>query len=126
MNRRIQIRVLSRAAFAFALLLTLYFTTTANEPGIASVINDKVSHALAFLVLAFLGDISFPQARFVLPIACGLAAYGMLIECIQYFLPYRSFSLLDFAADLLGISVYFISQPFLLRYERFRQIKIQD
>ena len=118
-----QIRVLFRIVFAIALLVTLYFTTTAGEPGLASVINDKVAHALAFLLLTLLADISFPEARFSLRITYGLAAYGMLIECIQFFLPYRSFSLLDFAADLLGIGVYFIFLPLLQRMQCFRRIK---
>jgi VanZ family protein len=40
------------------------------------------------------------------------AFYGALMECIQYFLPYRSFSIADMAANTLGAAVlagvYFI------------------
>ena len=92
----------------------------------ASVINDKVAHAMAFLLLALLADVSFPEPRFRLRIFCALAAYGMLIECIQFFLPYRSFSLLDFLADLLGIGAYYIFLPLLQRLDYFYRIKLDE
>ncbi len=34
-----------------------------------------------------------------------LATFGLVIEVVQYFLPYRIFSLIDFTADLVGIIV---------------------
>jgi len=36
-------------------------------------------------------------------VAPGLLAYGMLIECIQWLLPWRQFSLGDWAADAAGV-----------------------
>ena len=35
-----------------------------------------------------------------------LLAFGLFIEVVQYFLPYRQFSLLDLAADGIGIWLY--------------------
>jgi VanZ family protein len=35
-----------------------------------------------------------------------LLGYGLAIEIIQYILPYRSFSLLDLAADAFGLLAY--------------------
>jgi VanZ family protein len=40
--------------------------------------------------------------RWVLPVLLG---YGLLIECVQWWLPWREFSVLDLAADLVGLLV---------------------
>ena len=42
-----------------------------------------------------------------------LMAFGLLIEVIQYFLPYRTFSLYDLGADAIGVLVYIIWTPVL-------------
>ena len=36
-------------------------------------------------------------------LACLLIAYGIAIECIQFFIPSRSFSVLDIVADTTGV-----------------------
>lgn len=73
---------------------------------LATTINDKVGHIVAFLLLAFLADFSFPNEGFGWSKILPLLGYGLLIEIIQYFLPYRLFSLLDLAADATGLVVY--------------------
>jgi VanZ family protein len=67
---------------------------------------DKTNHSIAFLTLAWLADGAHPgreraAARWAL-----LLGYGLLIELVQHFLPYRAFSWLDFAADGLGALAY--------------------
>jgi VanZ family protein len=47
--------------------------------------------------------------------ALPLFAYGLVIEIVQYHLPYREFSLWDLAADGLGLLIYPISYPLLKR-----------
>ena len=74
-------------------------------------INDKVSHFLAFYVLSLLVDFSFPKYGFVLPKVFALLGYGLLIEIVQYFIPYRTCSLLDLSADGVGIALYWLSVP---------------
>ena len=71
-------------------------------------INDKANHFLAFGALALLGDFSFPVTRFALKKFLWLLSYGVLIECIQYFLPYREASLLDVMADATGLAIYWL------------------
>jgi VanZ family protein len=102
-------------AFRLALVATLIVithlaTTQAEYRGVEDI-NDKVSHILAFYVLCFLEDFSFPRDRFNIFKVISLLGYGLLIEIIQYFLPYRTFSLLDFGADVIGIAIYWLSLP---------------
>ena len=95
-----------RLLFILGIIVTLILTLS-MPIGIAKsgLINDKVAHSVTFLVLAFLyshtlGKQYGYQAIFI------LAAFGFLIEVIQYFLPWRSFSWLDWVADLAGIMAY--------------------
>ena len=81
-----------------------------NYPVVENM-NDKVNHILAFYVLGFLADFSFPGKRFGLSKVLTILGYGLLIEVIQYFLPYRSFSLYDLAADTAGLAIYWLSLP---------------
>jgi VanZ family protein len=106
-------------AFRLALLaaiaaVTHLATTRMNYP-VVEDINDKVNHIFAFYVLALLADFSFPKNGFGPTKALTLLGYGLLIEIIQYFLPYRSSSFFDLAADGAGLFVYWISLPALRR-----------
>ncbi|MCP3674973.1 MAG: VanZ family protein, partial [Gammaproteobacteria bacterium] len=67
--------------------------------------NDKVAHAVTFSVLAFLYSHTLGK-KYGFQAIVLLAGFGILIELIQYFLPWRSFSWLDWVADLVGIFVY--------------------
>jgi len=100
-----------RVALVVTLIITMYLATTQQEFPVIDDTNDKVKHVLAFYVLAFLADYSVPKVRFNLSKGLTILGYGLLIEVIQYFLPYREFSLFDLAADGVGIAVYAFSQP---------------
>ena len=84
---------------------------------------DKANHLLAFVVLLGLLDNAYPAKplwqRKVLP----LLLYGVLIECVQAFLPHREFSLLDVLADGLGLLLYLIVRPLLIAKLPFIQIE---
>jgi VanZ family protein len=98
-----------RLALAVTVIAILHLATTSIEYPVAEDLNDKVSHILAFYVLAFLLDFSVPERPFNLKLAVALLGFGLLIELIQYFIPYRSCSLLDLAADAIGIALYWAS-----------------
>ena len=70
-------------------------------------INDKVQHATAFFLYALLFDLATTRDfwRFQFPFLMG---YGALIEILQYFTPWRSFSLYDWAADATGLVLYWL------------------
>jgi VanZ family protein len=98
-----------------ALIAITHLATTRIQYPVVENINDKLNHILAFYVLALLVDFSFPQDKFVVSKVLALLGFGLLIEVIQYFLPYRTFSLYDLAADGGGLTVYWFSLP-TLRY----------
>lgn len=73
---------------------------------------DKVEHLLAYgigSILVFRSvrpKLSLKRAA-IISIAAA-SGYGAAIECIQYFLPHRSFSPADAAANTLGAFVFCI------------------
>jgi VanZ family protein len=68
--------------------------------------SDKLNHLIAFAVLAGLADGAYPNRRRDPMRWAPLVAYGLFIEVVQAFLPYRHFSLADLAADALGVLLY--------------------
>jgi VanZ family protein len=104
----------SRLALAAAVAAITWLATTDRAlPELAGV-SDKLNHVLAFLALGLLADRSFPQARFGLAKAVALLAYGVAIEAVQSFLPWREASLPDILADAAGIALYAAARPLFL------------
>jgi len=95
-----------RALLTVALVTILFFSTSSLDHSAAAGVNDKIAHALSFLILAVLSDRSFPGYQYGWKIVLPLIGYGLGIEIIQYFLPERTFSLLDLAADAAGLLAY--------------------
>jgi len=72
-------------------------------PHMATTGWDKSNHALAFLVLAYLGCRAYPDRTAVVFAGCVL--YGGLIEVLQSFTTYRYAEWADLAADAIGVVV---------------------
>jgi VanZ family protein len=107
---------LFRVALFVATLVATRLATAPIEAVPFVGLGDKVLHAGAFLVLAGLLDFSFPATPFGARKFATLLAYGMAIEVVQQFLPYRSFSLLDWLADACGVVLYVVvATPILKR-----------
>lgn len=117
MNRLQETRFTSafRIAFAFTALLVGYLSFGHMEETPIASVNDKLGHAAAFVTLAFLLDFAWPRQAWGAPKLLPLLAYGLLIELVQYFLPYREFSLWDLSADALGLATYPLAFPLLKR-----------
>ena len=92
--------------------ITWLATSKINSPIILSV-NDKLSHIAAFYALALMVDFAFPKYTFNWQKFLMLFLYGLLLEIVQHNLPYRHFSLLDLAADAIGMLAYIVSIPLL-------------
>jgi VanZ family protein len=58
------------------------------------------------MLLCFFLDLSYGSKPVLLKIVF-LSLFGALIEITQYFVPYRSWSFVDFAVDVTGILIYF-------------------
>lgn len=96
-------------------LLVTYLAFGHIEETPVARVNDKLGHSTAFLSLAFLLDFASPRADWGVRKLLPLLAYGLFIEVVQYFLPYRTASLLDLAADGLGLLLYSPTLPLLKR-----------
>jgi len=71
---------------------------------------DKAQHALAFLVLTCLGLLAYPRLGWRM--AASMLAFGITIEFMQYFTGYRYAELSDFLADLVGVTLGFLTMKF--------------
>ena len=76
-------------------------------------LNDKLIHMVVFFVFGFLMDMASSRHPFWLWKGLPLLAYGAGIEMLQYFTPFRSFSMLDLLADFSGILLYFMVRQLL-------------
>ena len=65
---------------------------------------DKWMHGLAFAMLAIWFTGQYARSSYV-RIAIMLLTYGLLIEVVQSFVPYRSAEFADLAADAAGIGI---------------------
>ena len=98
---------LFKIAFYMAIFIGCYMAFTPVDGGIQAKLNDKALHALGFFVMAIIAQLAHPKTGFFI-LTLGLASFGLAIELVQAYLPYRSFSLLDWGADVLGVVIYFI------------------
>ncbi len=80
-------------------------------------ISDKVIHIFVFFGFAVLMDLATERHPFWLWKGLPLLVYGAGIEILQYFSPDRSFSVLDWLADFLGIFLYFLLKIGLLWWD---------
>jgi VanZ family protein len=111
-----------RLLLTLSLLLILLLSTIELENPILTSVNDKLGHVMAFAYLAFLLDFALPDSNFNLLKITPLLGYGLIIEFVQYFLPYRTFSILDMLADGVGIMIYLLIIP-LLKYVPFLKLR---
>ncbi len=111
---------LCRWALSGAVLLICFFAFAPVEDTLVASVNDKLQHFSAFFVLALLLDFAFPRAPYRWRKCLLLVVYGLLIEVVQYFLPWRSFSLLDWAVDIAALLTYGISTPLLKKIPLLR------
>jgi VanZ family protein len=87
-------------------------------PGIGNGLNSGFEkHLAAYFLLSLSIGIYFGTCRFSAPFlraALLAGTFGVLIELVQYFIPYRSCEVLDALADYAGASIPMVS-IFLLR-----------
>ena len=92
--------------FFLSIFVIFYFSVVpaSDIPNIAalSFLTDKAIHFLIFLYLSSLGILSrFKLSNLYLLLA--IFSFGLLIEIIHFYHPYRYFELADLAANSLGI-----------------------
>ena len=106
-----------RGTFFISLILIFYLSLVpASELeyfNSLSFIGDKISHIVIFLYISLLGMFcNFKIKYFVLMVI--IFSFGLTIEIIHYFHPYRYFEWEDLLANFLGIilatSIYYSLQ----------------
>lgn len=66
-------------------------------------VNDKIGHFIAYFTLMFITGLAFwKRKREVMMTLTASISYGIFIEIGQYFVPGRSFSVLDMLANAAG------------------------
>lgn len=98
---------LFKVIFYLALAVGCYLAFSPVDGSFQAKFNDKALHFLGFFVMSLCAQLAHPSVRFSI-LAFGLIGFGLLIEVIQAFLPHRSFSWWDWAADALAVCCYFI------------------
>lgn len=84
-----------------------------NVPG-----NDKLQHAIAYFVCMLCWGQVYRRPVHRLRLAIGFIAMGVLIECLQYFTPTRSFEFLDMVANAAGVITAWLVVTVQLSIER--------
>ncbi|MCB1790490.1 MAG: VanZ family protein [Gammaproteobacteria bacterium] len=96
-----------RLLLGFALCVVTWLALTPHPPALPPVaFADKLGHLSAFVVLALLADLSWPEHRFGFAKWGTLLLYGLAIELLQTQVANRYFELADLAADALGLALY--------------------
>lgn len=118
-------------AWAFVIL---YFATSvpSESSGQAFVANDKIMHFAAFGILAIFLSFSEKFSKLQWPMTISFV-YAAMIEIVQFFIPYRTFDLLDLAAGALGVFAILLVIPDSLKNDtlsnnlnQLRSYKVKD
>ncbi len=97
------LKILSKLSFFICLIVIEYLATAKISFKAPALSWDKANHFIAFFVLYILLSLSY---KLDTKIKCLiLLLFGIQIECVQHFLPFRDFSLLDILADSVGITL---------------------
>ena len=111
---------LFRILLVVAIASITYIALSPRSPDLLNNTWDKMNHAVAFCTLSFLVNHSFPNRPFDYLKVFFIVLYGLALETGQYLLPDRYFSLLDLAANSLGIILYAVLMLFVRKFSFFR------
>ncbi|MGS0683010.1 VanZ family protein [Shewanella sp. 125m-7] len=102
-------------ALAITLILVSYLVFSKPNYYPTGIPNfDKIGHVGSFFVLSYLTFLAFKPKWYTLAVI--LAGYAVFIEIVQSQLSYRSASVADFIADMIGISLFYSTHWIYCRY----------
>ena len=99
---------ISQYSFYICIIAIQYLATTSREIEVVQNSWDKANHFVAFMVLFVLLSFGYKHLNLAKKIMI-LLLFAVQIEIVQYFIPCRSFSLLDIFADIVGIGIGYIT-----------------
>ena len=72
-------------------------------PGVG--LSDKLGHFLAYAALGLTGALGYAGRWRPLAVVLAIVALGLVLECLQLFVPGRTFSGLDIVANIIGTAL---------------------
>ena len=123
------LNILSKNQFKAVFFITVVFilykalSLPSQDPWFDFDHSDKVLHASAFFVLSFLLNRSSSSISKRIRNMFSLLAFGILIEVLQSFTGYRSVSIGDVLADLIGILLFQLTYFLLKSWQVLRRKK---
>ncbi len=112
-----------KIVFFIALSGVLLLALLPNQGGVDTHLSDKANHFIAFFTLSLLLNRASTKLHVRIRNALLLLGFGILIELLQAFLPYRESSILDIVADMVGIVAFQIFFGLYLLYKK-RPVKL--
>ena len=93
----------------FVSIIIVFILSVINAGSITTFKNfsldaDKIVHAIVFFILTYLGLLSrFNISKLTLSLL--IFFFGLFIEIIHFFVPYRFFEYFDLLANLIGVTI---------------------
>ena len=97
------LRVFFQIIFLLLLALYIYLGVISIPRDVLANNKDLLAHAIGYFILIITGFLAYSPRIAWQFLIIGLLLFSLLIECIQYFLPWRSFSWLDMLANGSGL-----------------------
>lgn len=114
-DKYVSILILYRLLFFSAVLVISWLAVMPLEDIPVTTGWDKLNHFVAFASLLLLLDAAYPLISLWKGKLLPLIMYGLAIETLQAFIPYREFSVVDVVANILGLGAYLLLKPWLIR-----------
>lgn len=98
---------ITRETISYAILtgvvaIISYYSLRRPRHDFLHSMSDKMSHLLAYFTLFVVLKFAFPRLGTVKAIVL-CVGYSLLMEFIQYFIPFRQFEMLDMLANTSGV-----------------------
>ena len=106
--------------FPGSLIGYLFYGDFGKQPDlIPNPIGTSINHALAFLYLSILGLINYMRDKSFNQTIIFLISLSIILELSHYFIPNRSFELLDLFGNLVGSLIAILIIVFYKKYKKF-------
>ena len=92
------------ASLFLVFFLSIVPASTIPNFAMLSVLSDKLVHALIYFFLGYIGLLSRFEISEILLIFL-IFSFGLIIEIIHFFHPYRYFEYLDLLANSIGVTI---------------------
>ena len=89
-----------------------------NDNGIYSI-ETTINHFISYIYLSMLGLYTYLNQQNFKEVLFFILVLSIILELLQYFIPNRSFEILDLLANIMGVAIGY----FIIRFYKSRKIK---